>query len=531
MTSECLTLPKIVDESGNAIEFEIVSPDGKNLAMIGNYQNEVNEIDRMTSEMEEKAEELNSNIDQLTNHADGLDYTIAVASGVICGLIDSIFVGEFSFEKANEWGTEKTNNFVVKIANNHTDYSGNDLAQAVKALEGDYPIAADEATNFFGGGKQHHLRDFSHHMSPVGLFFSLLTQFTKRVYGTNAQGFFDTYKLTGDELLLIGKNPQECFTFGVINWFFHMVSDMAGSYGTIAEGKVGTGIPGPIGSLLKEASALPFFTKVDAEGKKEFSVYVSKLFNGTLLGEHDANGKILEPLRFDLRTEVGTLGHLGKQAIPVMINECIVRGFYFIRRLINEIKNLNSIKEWRQINWKNTLPMKNRTIIRMLTISTGTFMAVDMADAAIRGAIASGGVAPAFLTQFVLRINFVGVGRFAIAVKSDIKMGKERKLAESERIAVYDALLSLTNAKLYYKQVELLEETMKMVEAEHEMWVEAKNAAAAINATYEVVATSIKYHVTAWAEIMESLKNIPSGSDLEVHNPGLREKLLEALKD
>lgn len=530
MASNYITLPKIIDESGNAIEFEIVPSDSKNIAVTGSYQNEIDEIDRMTSEMEEKAEELDSKIEQLTNHADRLDYTIAVASGVICGLIDSIFVGEFSFEKANEWGTEKTNNFVVKIANKHTNYSGNDLAQAVKALEDDYPIPADKATKFFGGGRQHHLRDFSHHMSPVGLFFSLLTQFTKRVYGTNTQGFFDTYKLKGDELLLIGKNPQECFTFGVINWIFHMVSDMAGSYGTIVEGKVGTGIPGPLGSLIKEASALPFFTKVDEQGRKEFSVYVSKLFNGTLLGEHDANGKIVEPLRFDLRTEIGSLEQLGKQAIPVLINECIVRSFYFIRRLINEIKKLHSIRDWKQINWKNTLPMKNRTVIRMLTISTGTFMAVDMADSAIRGAIASGGVVPAFFTQFVLRVNFIGVGRFAIAVKSDVKMGKERNIAERERIAVYDALLSLTNAKLYYRQVELLEETRQVVEKEQEMWTAARNAAEAINATYEAVDFSLKYHAAYWVEVVNPQQDIPSGSEIEIHNPGLRDELLKVLK-
>ena len=137
---------------------------------------------------------------------------------------------------------------------------------------------------------------------------------------------------------------------------------------------------------------------------------------------------------------------------------------------------------------------------------------------------------PAFFTQFVLRVNFIGVGRFAIAVKSDVKMGKERNIAERERIAVYDALLSLTNAKLYYRQVELLEETRQVVEKEQEMWTAARNAAEAINATYEAVDFSLKYHAAYWVEVVNPQQDIPSGSEIEIHNPGLRDELLKVLK-
>ena len=37
-----------------------------------------------------------------------------------------------------------------------------------------------------------------------------------------------------------------------------MVSDMAGSSSSILDGKSGTGLPGPLVSLLKEISALQF---------------------------------------------------------------------------------------------------------------------------------------------------------------------------------------------------------------------------------------------------------------------------------
>lgn len=80
----------------------------------------------------------------------------------------------------------------------------------------------------------------------------------------------------------------------------------------------------------------------------EISLFgVSKLFNGTLLAKRDENGKIIEPVKFYLRTEIGVAHELGRQAIPVLINECVVRAFYFIRRLFteNKEKNISSVHE------------------------------------------------------------------------------------------------------------------------------------------------------------------------------------------
>ena len=61
-----------------------------------------------------------------------------------------------------------------------------------------------------------------------------------------------------------------------------------------------------------------------------------------------------------------------------------------------EIKKqkVDSLRDFNRINWNNVLPFKNRTVIRMLTIATGTFTAIDMADAAIQSAVKSGGFGP-----------------------------------------------------------------------------------------------------------------------------------------
>lgn len=453
-------------------------------------------VDEQLAETKAKIDKLNIEIDRLTNHADGIDYMIAVASGIIAGAIDSVWVGEFSIERANEWGDEKAKNFVVKIAQKQ-GYTGDDLEGAVKHLEDNYKLAADKATNDFGGGLQHHLRDFSHHPTPVGLFFSFLTQFTHKVYGTDVAGNFKVVELSQADLLLIGNSFPEKITFGVINWFFHMVSDMTGSSSSIHDGKKGTGLPGPIVSLLKEISALPIFCSMNENGYKEFSVWISKLFNGTLLGKRDENGKIIDAVKFDLRTEIGVAHELGRQAIPVIINECVVRGFYFIRRFYFELKD-NHVKcfaDLKKINIRNTLPFKNRTVVRMLTISSGTFTAIDMADAAIHSAAKSGGfTSPAFWSNMILRVNFVGVGRFAIAIGTDAGMGGKRSRARNERIHLYTEQIALTDAKVFYKQAN--------------MWIAAENAGETIEKAYKMMEKTTKFYIESMQEISDNLNKI-----------------------
>lgn len=477
----------------------------------------LSEIDQRLSENQQVLDELNAGIEKLTNHADGLDYMIAVASGILAGAIDIIFVEDFSLEKANEWGTEKTNNFVVKMAQKK-GYKGNDLAGAVSWLEDHYHIAADGATGAFGGGLQHHLRDFSHHPTPVGLIFSFLTQFTGKVYGTDTAGRFLIVDVKEKDFVLIGKNFPEKVTFGVINWFFHMVSDMAGSYGSVLKGKPGTGLPGPLVSFLKEISALPFFRKTNGQGYKEFSVWISKLFNGTLLGKRDENGKLI-PLPFDLRTEIGVMHQLGQQAIPVIINECIVRGFYFIRRFYMEIKinDVQQVSDLKHISWENTLPFKNRTVIRMLTIATGTMTAIDLADAAIEAAIKSGGINPAFVPNMLVKVNFVGVGRFAVAVASDVKMGVDRAKLRNKRIAAMNERICLLNGKVFYKQAEV--------------WIAAENTQKTIEDLYAMMEQSTAFFAESYRTIDSDLKKMnQSIPGIRQHNPGLLEDMKDILE-
>lgn len=344
------------------------------------------------------------------NKADKIDYLLAVASGTIAAAVDIFYTGEFSLVEGRQWGNDTINKFVKRMAK-WNGYKGDDLSGAIKFMEKMFPLAADKNTPTFGGGLQHHLRDFSHHFSLGGLMCSIFTQFTKKVIGTDSDGKLIIEDVKDDKL--IGKNNTEKILFGTVYWFFHMVSDMAGSNATAGNG---TGIPGPIVSLIKELSSLPVFRNKQI-GDIEFHTWVSKLFNGTLLGKRDEAGKLLEPMKFDLRTEIGVLHEIGKQVVPVLINESLVRSFYFIRRLSNELKReeIKSFNDFKKINVEKILPFNNRTIKRMVTVSSGTLVALDAADAAVRA-----GMNPTnFFVVFAVRINVVGVGRFIVACKAD----------------------------------------------------------------------------------------------------------------
>lgn len=503
------------------VEFDVISPvttsEDSRKFIKKQIEQGLNNIDSQIAANEKILDDMSSEIEQLTNNADGIDYTIAVASGIISGLIDSFFIGEFSLDKGTQWGKEKVDSFVMYVAKERGNKE-NSLAGAVKFLEKNFPIPADSATSIFGGGTQHHLRDFSHHPNPLGLVFSLLTQFTGKVFGTNTWGKFIVEEVPDREL--IGKDLTSKLAIGFTHWIFHMVSDIAASSGSIVKGKYGTGLPGPFISLLKEVSTLPFFSH--QENNNKFCIWISKLFNGTLLSKKDEYGKIIPDslIKFDLRAELGILHELGKQAIPIIINECIVRISYFVRRLVMEFKNneINTFHDFvHTINWKTTLPFNNRTITRMMTIASGTFVAVDLADAAVRSGLKSGGGPTVFLTNMVLRVNFVGIGRFAVAIYSDLKMGNQKENVQKERWYKNSEQIFLYNAKVFYKETD--------------MWIAAEDASKALLEMEKCAIKSVEFFCDSLITINEDLMKI-SGSmyNAEHNNPGILEDLSKILK-
>ena len=359
--------------------------------------------------------------DPNTSPAQARDYIFAAASGALMGALSVLWQKDLNLADARTLGSDKIEKIVIgaaqRVGLKNEDPS---IADAIRFLEQKSPFAGDKLTATFGGGLQHHLRDFSHHPSPVGLVCSILMQFTGKGFGTATDGTFMIADLPAETLkdrMLIGRNTEEKFLYGTLNWVLHLISDMAGSSSTPG---AGTGIPGPLLSFLKEASALPFFRdlSIGYEGKtRTLSQWVSKAFNGTLLKDQDGN-----PLRFDLRTEVGLASQILTQVPAVLANECIVRGFYTITRFIDELRraDVSSVKDLGRINPSRFLPLNSRALTRMLTVASGSFVVINTSIAAVRAAVegaASGEVGAVPL--FFMRLNYVGIGRFAFALWAD----------------------------------------------------------------------------------------------------------------
>lgn len=486
-------------QSPSEVVFEVVPTSvdaiGDTSAQSREIQEAITKIDGLLAANEEKIGGIDAEIDRFTSHADGLDYSVAVASGIVCGLMDSFFVGEFDFVNAKKWSHKTANQFIDKFAKKHgfkaKNGSKGKLKNKVAFLENMFESPTDSVWEGRGKGisaKTHHLDDWSHHPTLAGWCCSILTQFTAVGYFTNSNGegmWFDA-----DKSRLVGGNFVEKICAGTINWFGHLVSDLAGSNQTAGKGM---GLPGPILSLAREFAQLP-------------GIQNTKL--PKLIGDAFSKEK------FDFRSEMAVARELGRQTIPVVINEVFVRLFYFVRRLVQQWRT-NGFKG---IEWRKTMPFNNRTIVRMMTVATGTFTAVDLADAAIRGGIKSGGEPAAFLAGFILHVNFVGLGRFAIAVFSDLRMGAKLSGEHWKKIVAQNEKLHLLNAKLFYQSAET--------------WMEAAETEKAMQALCHTAEQSVCQWVSHYAEIKKDLFGISSYTGgMDIHNPGLRKQLLDDLED
>lgn len=519
---------KLFKIKSNGIETEF-----KILPDIQSTQNEiesnVNNIDKEIKNYKNTISDINYSINNLTNKADTMDYTIAVASGIITGLIDSFFVGKFDLINANKKSNKQVNDFILKYAK-HKGYTGDSLNSAISFLEKKYPVGQDniwKGANIGISAKDHHLSDIAHHPTILGLVAAIIVQFVRIGIFINKDGEWHIKKIdtSSKELLrlilpivisgllnwmlyivnahlvekcdkeipkplyimikLLSSCPAAIEILKVTdNWIGHLVSDMGGSKNTAGGGM---GIPGLFLSLLKEISGMPILKNT---GLPEF---VNKSY-------------VTE--KMDMRKELAIVEELGKQAIPVLLGEVFVRGFYFVRHLLCQLKEHSN--KFDEIDWNDVRPWGNRTIARMLSISSGAFIAVDTCDAIIRS--------KGNCTDFILHINFVGIGRFVIAVGIDIGMGVKKRRLEIRRLYLYNQLIKLYNADIFYKQAE--------------MWIAAKDAGEAIEKAYNMIIPTLQYYKESFNEMDYKINSINDYIQKAAEkNPSLKIDILNRLDE
>ena len=418
------------------------------------------------------SQECQQELEKLTSHADGLDLMASVCCGIVAGVIDAVAVGKWDFEKAKSISNRDINNAVIDFAKKNPEYQkflgrgrdGGKIENAIPFLEKHYRLPGDgayQSKNIKMGisGKDHRLADFCHHNTVVGLVCCILVQFSEETIFFNPAGELLRVPIVVNELgQFIGSNPASKVFSGVVNWFFAVAQTAANRKGHLmSDAATSQGIPGTFMSIMKELSVLPCFRDKDfgtnlrkayANGIGESSSQLDLgAFNALFSG---ASSKV------DMRTEIAVGHELKRQTIPVLINEMLVRGIYFIRHFISEVQEKGCIDK---ISWRNCLPANNRTIQRMVTVASGTFAAIDLTDAAIESALSSGGNSAKLAEGIVLRINFVNIGRFTLGCAVDAASGTRKAGYEFMAIELSTGRLAVTAENIFLRTRKRLEHT------------------------------------------------------------------------
>lgn len=218
--------------------------------------------------------------------------------------------------------------------------------------------------------KNHHMMSLSHSPDIVGLFFSLLNQFTSTssfiANGKLVQINTDTFELQG------GNFIAKLFC-GVANWFGHIMSDIAGSSGSVQRG---SGV------------VMPFYELFGLCKFGKFNVGNDKQDLATIATRAFQEG-------YDFRFGLA-------QAIPVMITDLSIRLVWALRQ---HFQYGMPIKE--------CIPTQKHADLRMMLLfGNGTLCIMDGIDAGVR----SGGN---FLA-FFMRLNLVAWFRFVTLVLKEV---------------------------------------------------------------------------------------------------------------
>lgn len=340
------------------------------------YHKSINEYPLIINNSENQA------LLQADDKCDKYDYLVAVACGAIGGMIDSFLVGAPGDSKLGTWTDAQVDNAVKGFAkmvgwNPREEQKGN-VASAIGFLETKFKINYDQRHSGDVGNLfkmkplDHHMMSLSHSPDIVGLFFSVLNQFTS-TSSFIANGQIITINTETFELQ--GNNFISKLFCGIANWFGHIISDIAGSSGSKGRG---TGVVMPFYELFQFCK----FGKFDVgKDKQDLATIAIRAFQEG----------------YDFRFGLAL-------AIPVVITDLSIRLIWSLRRRFQYGKPI-----------KECIPISKHTDLRiMLLFGNGTLCVMDGIDAGIR----SGGNYLAFF----MRLNLVAWFRFvALVLKEDRK--------------------------------------------------------------------------------------------------------------
>ncbi len=348
----------------------------------------------------------NRQIIKTNDSCDKYDYLIAIACGVIGGLIDIFLVGSPGNSKLGNWTDKQVDktvtNFAKKLGWKPSHGKSDDANSAIGFLERKFKVNYDQRrpsdvnNKFLISPKTHRMMSLGHSPDIIGLFFSILNQFT------NTSSFIAEGKLITidtEHFELYGSNFITKLLCGVSNWIGHIMSDIAGCSKSHFRG---TGIVIPFFEMFGLCKFGKFSTK---DGIKDLAELAQTAYNQG----YDS--------RFGLT-----------MAIPVVITNIIIRLMWSIRQYVQYKKPL-----------KECIPLKNKhaNLRVMLIFGYGTLCILDLIDAAIE----SGGD----ILTFFLHINLIAWFKLLALIFKEICIRLKISLKEQIETPAYTKITSEIN--------------------------------------------------------------------------------------
>lgn len=386
-------------------------------------------------------------IKELKPSCDKLDYSLAASSGALCGVIDVFLVGKPGKSPlgdiTDKWFADRIRDF-AKLC--HPDKKNFDnLESALRFLEKKFKVPYDQTglgdagrAVFELNAKNHHFKSLAHNPSLFGLFFSILDQFSNSSHFVT-DGQLISLQQADEKWELQGGNIPSKLFCGFVNWFGHLVSDVSGSQSSARAGNRGMGIPSPLWTWTNDMIVI----------KAKLGLNVTDL------------DKTMNELALNIFEQGYDARFQTAQTIPVFVNELLVRFVYTVRRLFRYFSETpKSERSFKQM-WTKCEPFSNPTVKRMLTVAHGTFCLIDAGDAVGKAFVNGGGTFDA--VEFVLRLNIVGVGRFAISLYGETKRAisyghakREADFAAKEMIVIENYIEGLKILSVKYDDARLL---------------------------------------------------------------------------
>lgn len=385
-----------------------------------------------------KASEENRELLRAKDKCDKYDYIAAVVCGAIGGMIDIFLVGAPGDSSLESWTDSQVDHAVKAFARktgwNPRAGKEDNAASAIGFLERTFKVnydqrhSADVGNAFSMNTKNHHMMSLAHSPDIVGLFFSLLNQFTSTSsFAANGKLIF----VNTDTCALQGGNFLAKLFCGIANWFGHIMSDIAGSSGSRGNSGRGAGVVAPFYELFQFCKFGKFSVGKD---KQDFAEIAIRAFQEG----------------YDFRFGLAA-------AVPVIVGELSIRLVWALR--------------WRfqyGMPLKECIPTSRHADLRiMLLLGNGTLCVMDGIDAGVR----SGGN---FLA-FFMRLNLIAWYRFTLLVLKEvcIRIGLADALTVdieaykriNEELLIYLRKLETIDKPAFERETEAYHQTVMILNA------------------------------------------------------------------